>query len=137
VLELLLVGVHPRDLCALREADFRSGKITDESELAPESALVALEKYAQEARSELMARGSKNKLSRGERRLLFFSDRGLPLSAATLRRIVRRHAQTAGLPEWVTPCALRNLRLPDEMQGTSHERSAYLRGSFEKAHPRA
>lgn len=163
LLELLYAsGLRAAELCGLRaqDLDLKNGLVRclgkgSKERVVPLGAPAreAIEAYIAFARPKLLATKVRRPTS-----LLFIGDAGQPLSQVTLYQIVRRHAQRAGLPAWVTPHTLRHsfathlleggadLRAIQEMLGHvnittteiyTHVETQHLRASYLKAHPRA
>ncbi|PQV62412.1 integrase/recombinase XerD [Abditibacterium utsteinense] len=183
ILELLYAaGLRAAELCALRPADLdlEAGLVRcrgkgDRERLVPlsKAARRALEEYLGGARPQLLGvqLGDEDKPKRGRPRkieirvrrskrteTLFIEQGGESLARLNLGSIVRRYAQMAKLPSWVTPHTLRHsfathllqngadLRAIQEMLGHAdiattqiytHVETHHLRASFQKAHPRA
>lgn len=183
ILELLYAsGLRAAELCALRPADLdlEAGLVRcrgkgDRERLVPlsKAARRALEEYLGGARPQLLGvqlseddkpkRGRPRKIAPAVRRSkrtesLFVERGGESLTRLNLHSIVRRYAETAHLPNWVTPHTLRHsfathllqngadLRAIQEMLGHAdiattqiytHVETHHLRASFQKAHPRA
>ncbi len=183
ILELLYAaGLRASELCALRPADLdlEAGLVRckgkgDRERLVPlsKAARRALEEYLGGARPQLLGvqlkddetpkRGRPRKMVPNVRRSkrtesLFVEEGGESLARLNLHALVRRYAQAADLPLWVTPHTLRHsfathllqngadLRAIQEMLGHrdiattqiyTHVETHHLRASFERAHPRA
>ena len=164
LLELLYAcGLRASELCGLRaqDVDFKTNLVRckgkgSKQRMVPlgEVARQAVEEYVSFARPKLL----ESKAGRKQAALLFVGDRGQALSRVLLYQIVRRHAERAALPEWVTPHTLRHsfathllqngadLRAIQEMLGHAdiattqiytHVETHHLRASYQKAHPRA
>lgn len=181
ILELLYAtGMRASEVCALRTADVMLGERMarckgkgDKWRMVPlsKAATRALEEYLGVARPQLLGvvvaqpgkpkRGRPRKVVVPARRrsdVLFIEVGGDPLLRLMLYGLVRRYAQEAGLPAWVSPHTLRHcfathllqngadLRAIQEMLGHAdiattqiytHVETAHLRQSFQKSHPRA
>ncbi len=183
ILELLYAcGLRAAELCALRPADLdlEAGLVRcrgkgDRERLVPlsKAARRALGEYLGGARPQLLGvqlqaddkpkRGRPRKTVPAVRRSkrtesLFVERGGEALARLNLNSLVRRYAQMARLPDWVTPHTLRHsfathllqngadLRAIQEMLGHAdiattqiytHVETHHLRASFLKAHPRA
>ncbi|BCM92154.1 tyrosine recombinase XerD [Abditibacteriota bacterium] len=181
LLELLYAtGMRASEVCQLRLADVMltdrmarcKGK-GDKWRMVPlsKAATRALEEYLGLARPQLLGvivgqadkpkRGRPRKMVAPTRRrndALFIEEGGSPMPRLSLYALVRRYANEAGLPNWVSPHTLRHsfathllqngadLRAIQEMLGHSdiattqiytHVETTHLRQSFQKSHPRA
>ena len=171
---LYACGLRASELCALRASDIdlkenvvrcRGGK-GGKDRVIPlgEEAQKSVREYSEFARPKLLEARARRKradkigATRDTIPSFFVGERGESLSRVSLGAIVRRHAERAGLPEWVSPHALRHsfathllqggadLRAIQEMLGHTdisttqiytHVETRHLRDSFKKAHPRA
>jgi site-specific recombinase XerD len=132
ILCLLCEGLSAQEIGALkRDMDW-------DSELnVSEVTRAVLRDYNERARPLLSAR--LNKKRRYSSRL-FFSNRGTPLSPVAIQQIVRRHAEAARLPGWVSSTTLARsgaLRRAGSEALASLPRAAHLRLVYAKAHPRS
>ena len=181
ILELMYAtGARASEVCALRVADLMLGERLarckgkgDKWRMVPlsKASTRALEEYLGTARPQLLGviatqpskpkRGRPRKAVTPTRRrgdALFVEEGGAPLLRLTLYGLVRRYAQKAGLPAWVSPHTIRHcfathllqngadLRAIQEMLGHAdvattqiytHVETTHLRQSFQKSHPRA
>lgn len=169
ILELLYgSGLRASELCELSEGsiDLKAGFVRctgkgEKERIVPmgETAVGALRNYLSFSRPKLLERWAVGK--RANRRLpdlLFLGDKGQPMSRVSLYQMVREYAESAALPDWVTPHTLRHsfathllengadLRAIQEMLGHvdiattqiyTHVETQHLRKSYQKSHPRA
>ena len=180
LLEMLYAsGLRAAEICALRLSDIdlernfmrcrgKGGK----ERMVPLAgvARAALDNYLAFARPKLSgaadeledakgARARRNFVAaRRQRSWCFLSDMGRALSRELLGQIVKKHAERAGLPDWVSPHSLRHsfathllangadLRAIQELLGHAdisttqiytHVETSHLRDAYRKAHPRA
>ncbi len=179
LLEMLYAsGLRAAELCALRLSDIdlernflrcrgKGGK----ERMVPLAgvARAALDNYLAFARPKLSGaadeledakgtRARRNFARRGVSDIVFLSDMGRALSRELLGQIVKKHAERAGLPNWVSPHSLRHsfathllangadLRAIQELLGHAdisttqiytHVETSHLRDAYRKAHPRA
>lgn len=154
-------GLRASEVLTLRlsDIDFDVGFVRtigkgDKERVVPlgREALKALRAYLQSGRSQL---GGVGKMKAPE---LFINSRGRCLSRQGLHNIVKKHAQTAGLPDFVSTHTLRHsfathlleggadLRAVQEMLGHAdlsttqiytHVGTAHLQKVYRETHPRA
>lgn len=181
ILELLYAtGMRASEACELRVGDLNLGERMvrcrgkgDKWRVVPlsKAATRAIEEYLGSARPQLLGvvlpKSDKPKRGRPRKTLapprrrsdaLWVEEGGAPLLRLHLYALVRRYANMAELPSWVSPHTLRHcfathllqngadLRAIQEMLGHSdiattqiytHVETTHLRQSFKKAHPRA
>jgi integrase/recombinase XerD len=132
ILYLLCEGFSASEIGALRcDREWDNGLILGES------ARAVLREYSEVVRPFLAGRLKK----KGRHSLrLFFTTRGTPLSPTAIHQIVRRYAEAAHLPVWVSST---NLATSSALQRNGREntavlpRATQLRHAYEKAHPRS
>jgi integrase/recombinase XerD len=132
ILYLLCEGFSASEIRALRcDTEWDNGLILGES------ARTVLREYSEVVRPLLAVRLKK----KGRYSLrLFFTTRGTPLSPTAIHQIVRRYAEAAHLPVWVSAT---NLTTSSALQRNGREntavlpRTTQLRHAYEKAHPRS
>ena len=175
LLEMLYAcGLRASELCDLRASDIdwkenivrcRNGKGgKDRAIPLGGEARKSVREYAEFARPKLLEARARRKRAdkigamRDTLPSFFVGERGESLSRVSLGAVVRRHAERAGLPDWVSPHALRHsfathllqggadLRAIQEMLGHTdisttqiytHVETKHLRESYKRAHPRA
>jgi integrase/recombinase XerD len=175
LLELLYAcGLRASEICTLRASDIdwkegvvrcRGGK-GGKDRVIPlgEAAQKSVREYSEFARPKLLEERARRKrrdkigATRDAMPTFFVGERGESLSRVSLGAIVRRHADRAALPDWVSPHTLRHsfathllqggadLRAIQEMLGHTdisttqiytHVETKHLRESYKRAHPRA